>query len=117
MINWSKNPSLQGHSGFLGHSMCIAYLCFWDKRVRSPSTISENSYSIIYTTVATKVIICIVTMIAFVASTVRIDGDTLTDFKNSHFRSEFIDSTYKLMSKSQRPVFFTRKASLKDFLF
>lgn len=92
-------------------SVCITYLCFWDKYVRSPSTISKNSYSTIYTTVITKMIIRIMTMVAFVASTIRIDSNTLTDFKDGHFWSEFIDSTYKLVSKSQR-FFFTWKAPL-----
>lgn len=45
-------------------------------------------------------IIRIMTMVAFIASTVRIDNNTLTDFKDGHFWSEFIDSTYKLVSKS-----------------
>jgi len=79
--------------------------------VRSPSTIFESTYTM-YKIMATKMTIRIVTVTAFVAFTIRINGDTLTDFKNSHFRSEFVDNTYKLMSESHRSVFFTGKRSL-----
>jgi len=93
------------------------YLCFWNKRVCSPSTIFENTYGIIYTTICTIMIIRVVTMIAFVAPIIRIDSYTLTDFKDGHFRSDFIDSTYKFVPKSQRSIFFTGKATLKNTLF
>lgn len=98
------------------YSVCVAYLCFRDKRVRSPPSIFEDANGIIYTTIFTIMIIRVVTMIAFVACIIRIDSYTLTYFKDGHFRSDFIDSTYKLVPKSQRSILSTGKASLKNYI-
>lgn len=55
-----------------------------------------------------------VTVIALVASAIRIDGDALADFETGHFRSDLVDLAYKLVSESQTPVPFTGERSLKD---
>lgn len=82
--------------------------------MRGPSPVPENSQSILYTADLAKVIIRIVAVIALVASIIGIDDDALTDFKNGHFRPEFVDRTCEFVPKSQRSVLLAGKGSLND---
>lgn len=81
-----------------------------------PSAVSVDSYGVIYATELAIVIICIMTVIALVASAVGIDSDALADFKDRYFRSDLVDCAHELVAEGHRSVIFTREGSLRNTL-
>lgn len=81
--------------------MGLANLGFRHGDVGGPSTVSIDSYCVVYAAGAAKVIIPTVAVVARVATAVGIDHHFLADFQASHCWPDRVDRPRKFMAKDE----------------
>lgn len=87
-------------------------LTFGYDSVSGKSTVFINPYRAVYTTGATVLIRTIVTVVARITSTVRIDSHSLPDFEVLHRGANRVYRACEFVAKSEEAIFLAWKRSL-----